>query len=215
MSFTEFRNCNFYKLGKLRYDYIDNDFKVREVAIYDTFPITPLMQEDSYILEDTFERTNELKRQLTLVHMRRALEVGNNYTPSNLRKIIGQQWIDVNNVISRIPVKPQSSMLIIQEPGSVVTRHLHRCKQVLTLSFRYDEDRVFKYKESYLSLGETDNDISTIYPQSDRFYFSLYDEVLHESKSNEWRFFYFHEYLEYVDVPNDISFTKWVPQHPK
>jgi hypothetical protein len=123
--------------------------------------------------------------------------------------MIGHQWIEVNRVLSRLNVKPKSSMLVLQEPGTVVDRHRHLVKQVLTFCFSYNEDRVNNFDISGLSLGPKEASKFLPYPKNDKFWFTLNDSVLHESISNEWRFFYFHDFDEYVTMPDDTIFTKF------
>ena len=205
MNFSNFKNSDFYKLGQLRYDIINHEFKTMGLAFYDTLPLTHIDSKLEYVLDEKYLRPVSLKQTITLLHLRRALENECNFVPMEFRLAIAKQWQEVTSMLDKLEKKPIASFLMIQAPGMERMNHKHDCPQTFTVCFSFDEDTVESQDHFVL-----DSTRIAEFPKDNKFYFTFVNDPYHAGPSSKWRFFYFHDFDGYLDIPTDFpGFTYW------
>jgi hypothetical protein len=125
-----------------------------------------------------------------------------------LRTAIINQWAETYEVVNRIPVIPSTVHFAMQPPAAPWKKHNHSmdCKQTLTFCYTFDEHSINNPEPSRFVINNNGIDYSFIYPK-DKFYFTFRDNMLHESISNEWRFFWIFDFDQYIDIP-DTNFIE-------
>jgi hypothetical protein len=210
MDFKKFNNSAFLYLGHSRFDYYSGyNFIQRDTILFETSLMPELSQHELDNFNESQYRPGSLANAISLVHLRKVLTLNDpNFLDFEFKKEIGRQWVEVSNIIKQLPMKPKSSMLLINKPGVVIPKHQHGKKQTLTFCYKFDDDKSSVFENSCLILGK-DGERQVNFIDSNKFYFMFRDDIPHEVRSNEWRFFWFHDYTEYMDIPDslDIPFT--------
>jgi hypothetical protein len=205
LDFKEFSHSDFYKLSKFRYSYDKKCFVETDIGMYDT----NINRCPGF--NDTIEEwmaSGLSSRVKDIPHLNRAVRSDDTFIPPKFKFLILSQWIEVSRHTSQIPAPVRSSNLIIQPPGSKIPTHTHlNTPKILTFCYRYNNDRLFNASDSILTMSNR----NAVYPEYDKFWFTIDKDKAHGSYSNEWRFFYFHDYDE--DIEKYISgwnMPRWI-----
>jgi len=204
MNFADFRNSSFYKVGRTRFDLKEKEFKKIDYLLIDTLPLSHIDESKEYMLEETYKRPGSLYHTVTTTHLRRALEVEKDYLPVEFRKLIAKQWQEVVGIVNKLNSTPVLSFLFIVPPGASVHKHRHGHIQTVTFCYSFDEEQV--EHGDYLLMDGKHID----FPEENKFYFTFINNAEHEVFTSKWRFFFLHDFDEYVNVPTDIPNFKYV-----
>jgi hypothetical protein len=203
MNFSEFELSNFLKLGRTRYSFEDNDFKLMSICLYETTPILPLTQNEVSSID--WNKSPGVQHGCTLLPLRRAIFL-RNFLKTEFKEEITKQWLEVNNALKLIDRHlPIESFLLIQSPGQLLPKHKHGgssspVKQTITFCYDFEQNRV-NGKDCLEFYDNENNIISTInYPDGGKFCFDFVDSPWHQGYSSKWRFFWFHDYTDYKDI---------------
>lgn len=204
MNFKRFKDSAFLYLGRSRFDYCDGfKFVQRETILYETSVFFKFYQSEIDKFNKSDYRPGGFAKSLTLCHLKKALLINDpQFLDFEFKIEIARQWLEVSNIIEKLGKRPSFSMLLINEPGVIIPKHSHIFPQTLTFCYKFDQERVNAFDNSCLILGEN-SDRKLDFTNDDKFYFTFYDRLPHEVRSNEWRFFWFHDFIDYVDLPNE------------
>jgi hypothetical protein len=224
MNFEDFKNSPFFINGQIRRSYYSTDYMiVPDVSAYDTTPFIPptdmidsVVDIPSYTGRKTHRAASyfgdkgkmfENKPETILNHFFRVISIDNNYLPDEFRLMLYNQWAEVNSVVKKTEATIISSELFVIPPGMGVQKHKHvGVKQTLTFGFKFSDTKISN-RNSTLSVWDSNNvEIVFEYP-TDKFYFTLDDEIYHSTYCDEWSFFWFFDLDRYAQIQNDIDFT--------
>lgn len=210
MDFKKFKDSPFLFLGHSRFDYAEgNKFLQRDTVLYETSSFFRYSQADIDAFKESEYRPGGFLKSMLVSHLRKALLINDPlFLDFEFKKEIARQWLEVSSIIEKLDKKPRFSALLINEPGLVIPKHSHIFKQTLTFCYKFDDEKVNVFDNSCFILGEN-GERQVNFTDDNKYYFTFYDGLPHEVRSNEWRFFWFHDYAEYVDIPkeSDIDFT--------
>lgn len=210
MDFKKFKDSAFLHLGHSRFDYSDgNKFLQRPTVLFETSTFFRFSQNEVDRFSESEYRPGGFDKSLTLSHLKKALLINDPlFLDFEFKKEIARQWLEVSTIIDKLDNQPRFSMLLINEPGVIIPKHSHIFKQTLTFCYTFQEEKANVFDNSCFILGEN-GERQVNLPDSDKFYFTFLDHLPHEVRSNEWRFFWFHDYSDYTDIPkeSDIDFT--------
>jgi hypothetical protein len=207
MNLESLKNSTFLKLGKSRYDYVNDQFIQRVTAMFNIGAVDAITQEQTNNLSSDPSEFNKQGNTIPLVHLRDALEINHSRFLSNdIRLEICKQWMEVDKIIKNIGLRNPIARLIVQEPGTTVPTHKHFCPMILTFSFRFTENSSQVYDKSGIGIGKEQVKIIE-YPDSDKCFFAFYDDPFHSSISNEWRFHWHYDFEEKIQLPKNTGFT--------
>lgn len=207
MNFENFKNSKFYQLGKKRYDYANEKFVDIEFScLYETLSLNPV---DSEVLNPTFKRAMTFFDKSPLFHLRVGLEINHpNWLSQEFRELIGRQWIEVSSITKLLEIQPVNSYLLIQSPGVDIPMHSHSFPYTMTFCYSYTEEGIGTiYDNSMIGISKSKENIYSVkLPTDEKICFDFKGNLTHGVRSNEWRFFYFHDFTEILSIP-DCSFT--------
>jgi hypothetical protein len=220
MDFNAFRNSNFFKLGMKRINTLTLETTDTYFSMFDSGIIDPLskIQNNDLVLEPPMGHSN-----ITIAHVLQAIQTqlparhGVLWIPEEFKNVLRSQLIEVNQIVNDLLIlnnaKRQDnkigmihSKLLITEPGVSINKHIHQCPFTLTVCYKFNQDSI-EGEPSHFMMGET-NRKPCYYPKDDKFYFVMRDDPPHEVFSNEWRFWWFNDFSEVIDIP-DLGFTRW------
>ena len=221
MNFDLFKNSSFYKLGTVRYSFLDDTtlgYSFKRAPTYNIteqdFDNLDYLKSNSYYLPDhgIFSLTS-LYRMLESKPM---VPDQPKFIPDEFRDILIEQWKEVISIVRKInSAKIIKGFLLISEPGSPVMLHDHsRTSQTITFCYRLSTNQNSNVEKSYIEVAHNDyqphegtKSVKVYYPDSDKILFSLRGDPLHGSLSNEWRFFWAYDFAGSVTVPTDTDFV--------
>lgn len=198
-------NIDFYNLIASAFFYIGTTamtpdenknmvYQKRDVSLFDAYcNVTPTSIRE---LHNKTYRSSEAYMGASLA---RALDPS---VRQNLRTAIIDQWAETYDIVNSLSVKPSLVHFAMQPPGAHWGRHTHSidCKQILTFCYSYNDCRIENEEPSRFIIETNKGDISFVYPNGS-FYFTFRDNPIHQSISNEWRFFWIYDFAEYVEIP--------------
>ncbi len=198
INFSTLLQSRFYHLGLHSVD-SNNVHSLRKISCFDAhcFP-------NKYSIKDLFLKNYSSSDGYIGVSLARAL------TPSidqHLKNEIVEQWAQTLDIVNQIPVEPSNVHFAMQPPGVPLHKHVHsrECKQTVTFCFTFYNNAVTGSEPSRFIISKQDKDYNFYYPQG-HFYYTFKDNPPHQSISNEWRFFWIHDFDQYVTVPaNDFQ----------
>lgn len=204
MNFQKFKDSPFLHLGRSRFDYHNGcQFLQRDTILFETSAFFRFSQDEINNLKESEYRTGGFAGSLTLSHLRKLMLINDpKFLDFDIKCEILNQWLEVTSIIDSMDKKPRFSMLLINEPGVIIPKHFHIFAQTLTFCYTFQEEKVHEFDKSCLVLGEDQNRIVE-FPDHNKFYFTFKDRLHHEVRSNEWRFFWFHDFSEYIDIPKE------------
>jgi hypothetical protein len=218
--FQELKQSQFYKNGQLRSTF--SGIQVETVnAAFDTMLVESAPPTE-FIWKGRNSRATGLysndvngldklgeQNPINLQHLHKVLSIEGDYIPQEFRIEICRQWNEVNEVVNKI--KSQSSAKVVASeiflvcPDTNIGKHRHKfAKQTLTFGYRFSTDS----DGSYLMLWPNNEEQHYEFPLSNKFWFTFKDHADHGAQVNSWMFFWFFDFDQHIDIPEEMPFVK-------
>ena len=210
MDFKKFANSAFLHVGYTRFDYSSSskNFLQYESATYDTGPFYSFNASELAVYNSAFKNMplSRSRKLLTLCHLSKLLLIHDpDFLELDFKQEIIRQWAEVTDALRLLNASPKISQLLIMQPGQTVAKHSHMFQHTISFCYTFCQDSTNTFERSHIIAG---NGFDKIIPlPNDPCYFMFYDGLPHGAKSNEWRFFWFNDFAEYVDISVKMPFT--------
>lgn len=219
MNFDEFKDSSFYKLGTVRYNFLDNTtlgYSLKRAPTYNIteqdFDNLELLKSNNYYLPD--HGIFSIASLYRMLEAKPILIDQPKFIPDEFRDILIEQWKEVNSIVRLInSAKIIKGFLLISEPGAPIMLHNHAItSQTITFCYRLSINQNSDSEKSYIEVAHNNyksigKSVKVYYPDSDKIMFSLRGDPLHGSLSNEWRFFWAYDFAGSVTVPTNTDFV--------
>jgi hypothetical protein len=223
MDFEKLLHSPFFKNGQMRTTFDGRSVETVNSA-FDTLLVESAPPQD-FIWKGRNSRASGLysknkngneilgdNNPINLQHLHKVLSIGNGYIPDEFRTEICRQWSENNAALAKIrehsDAKIIASEIFMVTPGTNVGKHRHIfAPQTVTFGYRFDSID----DSSYLSVWDkSDQEHQYKLPLDRKFYFTFKDSADHGAQVNSWMFFWFYDFDRYVDIPDDIQYTRTI-----
>jgi hypothetical protein len=210
MDFKRFKDSGFINLGHCRFDYQTSTYFLYKInVLFETSISLRFEQHEINNFNQLENKPSGFDKSQALVHLKKALLINDPlFLDIEFKKEIARQWLETSTIIEKLDKKPRWSILLITEPGIVVSKHTHKFQQTLTFCYKFDDERADVFEDSCFILGPN-GERQVNFTDDNKFYFTFLDYLPHEVRSNEWRFFWVYDFDEYITIPkeDEIDFT--------
>lgn len=190
MDFEAFKKSDFYYYGSRPI----NKTIIKTFAEYNIIP----NDEGVSILP-------RIKIQYDLFHHNSPLKLTTLEMPLEFSSSIIDQYLEVTSKINLVPLIPMEGYLGIQSPGSMIPKHDHgNAKQILTYGYRLSDSLIDSTTYSGIRMGPDNHERVISYRNSDKFMFTILENEIHSSYSNEWRVFWIYNFHKNFELTNDL-----------